>query len=234
MHSIPDAYELVKGRIAEAAHRAGRERGEIELVAVSKTWPAETVAELADCGHRLFGENKVQEIEAKAPALSERLQWHFIGHLQKNKVRKVLPLADVIHSIDSAELAVRVNSIAADLGLFPKIYLQVNSAAEASKFGFSPDALRAGFDSLLELDRVEIVGLMAIPPPAKDSADARRHFVALRELRDELAAASGLPLTGLSMGMSHDFETAIEEGSTIVRVGSAIFGRRQVFRRPQS
>jgi len=230
MHSILDAYEKVKRRIAEAARRAGRDPQEVELVAVSKTWPAETVAELAHCGHRLFGENRVQEIEAKVPALQNGLIWHFIGHLQKNKVRKVLPLADVIHSIDSLDLARRTDAIAAEIGLFPKVYLQVNAAAEASKFGFSPETLRSEFETLLDLERIEILGLMTIPPAVKEREDARPHFVALRELRDQLQVASGLPLPGLSMGMSHDFEIAIEEGATLVRVGSAIFGPRRSFR----
>ncbi len=226
MSSIPESYADVKARIAGAAQLAGRPADDVELVAVSKTWPAETVAELAGCGHDLFGENRVQEIEAKAPSLPSKLRWHFIGHLQKNKVRKVLPLVEAIHSIDSAELAQRTDGIARELGLYPKVYLQVNTAAESSKFGFTPDGLRAGLESLLALERLEIVGLMAIPPVARRPEDARPDFVALRELRDELADRSGTPLPGLSMGMSHDFEVAIAEGATVVRVGSSIFGRR--------
>ena len=156
-----------------------------------------------------------------------RLRWHFIGHLQQNKVRKVLPLVEAIHSVDSSEIARRIDFIAAELGLFPKVYLQVNTAGEAGKFGFPVDAIRAEFDSLLELERIEIIGLMLIPPLATDPLLTRREFIALRELRDELADHSGLPLQGLSMGMSNDYEMAIEEGATAVRVGSSIFGDRK-------
>ncbi|MFP6872459.1 MAG: YggS family pyridoxal phosphate-dependent enzyme [Verrucomicrobiales bacterium] len=227
MSPIPESYESVKERITGAAESSGRDPSGIELIAVSKTWPADTIAELAECGHDLFGENRVQELEAKVPALPARLRWHFIGHLQKNKIRKVLPVVETIHSVDSSDLAGRINRIAADLGLFPKIYLQVNTAGEAGKFGFSADEIRKEFDALLELERIEIIGLMAIPPLTSDPEATRREFTALRELRDELTAHSGLPLTGLSMGMSHDYEIAIEEGSTAVRVGSSIFGTRK-------
>ena len=227
MPPIAQLYESVKERVAIAAQKSGRDPEDIELIAVSKTWPAETVAELIECGHDLFGENRVQEIVAKVPALPSRLRWHFIGHLQQNKVRKVLPLVEAIHSVDSSEIARRIDFIAAELGLFPKVYLQVNTAGEAGKFGFPVDTIRAEFDSLLELERIEIIGLMLIPPLATDPLLTRREFIALRELRDELADHSGLPLQGLSMGMSNDYEMAIEEGATAVRVGSSIFGDRK-------
>ncbi len=227
MSPIPELYESVKERITCAAQKAGRNPSEIELIAVSKTWPADTIAELIECGHDLFGENRVQELVAKVPMLPARLRWHFIGHLQQNKVRKILPLAETIHSVDSSDLARRIDLIAAELGLFPKVYLQVNTAGEAGKFGFSVAQVREEFDSLLELERIEIIGLMLIPPLASDPSLTRREFVALRELRDELTARCGLPITGLSMGMSRDYEIAIEEGSTAVRVGSSIFGSRK-------
>ena len=227
MSPIPELYESVKERIACAAQKAGRNPSEIELIAVSKTWPADIIAELIECGHDLFGENRVQELVAKVPMLPARMRWHFIGHLQQNKVRKILPLAETIHSVDSSDLARRIDLIAADLGLFPKVYLQVNTAGEAGKFGFSVAQVRKEFDSLLELQRIEIIGLMLIPPLASDPSLTRREFVALRELRDELTARCGLPITGLSMGMSCDYEIAIEEGSTAVRVGSSIFGSRK-------
>ena len=227
MSPVAELYESVKERIARAAQKAGRNPPEIELIAVSKTWPAATIEELIECGHDLFGENRVQELVAKVPMLPSRLRWHFIGHLQQNKVRKILPLAETIHSVDSSDLARRIDLIAAELGLFPKVYLQVNTAGEAGKFGFQVEQIREEFDSLLELERIEIIGLMLIPPLASDPSLTRREFVALRELRDELTARSGLPLTGLSMGMSRDYEIAIEEGSTAVRVGSSIFGSRK-------
>ena len=228
MESIVIAYEEVKGRIASAAAAAGRDPSDIELVAVSKTWPPETVSELVAAGHELFGENKVQELIAKVPALPGALRWHFIGHLQRNKVRKVLPLVEAIHSVDSVELGRRIDSISSELGLFPRIYLQVNTAAEASKSGFSPERLTEDIESLLELDRVEIVGLMSIPPQREDDEQRRRDFRQLRELRDRLQDQTGIPFPGLSMGMSNDFELAVAEGATIVRVGSSIFGRRKV------
>lgn len=230
MSNIAQLYESVKDRVDAAAQKSGRDAQDIELIAVSKTWPAQTIAELIECGHDLFGENRVQEVVTKVPALPARLRWHFIGHLQQNKVRKVLPLVETIHSVDSSEIARRIDFIAADLGLFPKVYLQVNTAGEAGKFGFPVDTIRAEFDSLLQLERIEIIGLMLIPPLTTEPSLTRREFVALRELRDELADHSGLPLQGLSMGMSNDYEMAIEEGATAVRVGSSIFGDRKAWK----
>ncbi len=213
-------------RIAEAAARAGREPAEIELVAVSKTKPPAMIAELAEAGQSVFGENRVQELETKAAILPATLRWHFIGRLQRNKVRKVLPLAEAIHSVDSTELAQRIDAIATELGLFPRVYLQANIAGEASKSGFSPSALAEALPGLLSLPRLEVLGLMAIPPPRPTAEAARSDFRALRQLRDDLQQKTGAGLPGLSMGMSHDFEAAIAEGATVVRVGSALFGAR--------
>ena len=233
MTSISESYELIKSQIECAAGNSGRDAEAIDLIAVSKTWPAETVSELVECGHKLFGENKVQELEVKAPSLPSSLRWHFIGHLQKNKVRKVLPLVEAIHSVDSLEIAERINTIASDLGLFPTIYVQVNHARESTKFGFSPEELTRSFDSLLQLDRIEIEGLMIIPPFDPDPEKVRPEFAAARNLRDKLEQINGIKLPGLSMGMSHDFHVAIEEGSTSVRVGSSIFGKRKVIKSNQ-
>lgn len=226
MTTAAERLAAVRERIASACRRAGRAVGEVELVAVSKTFPAEAVLELAEAGQRTFGESRQQEAEPKIAVLPSRLSWHFIGHLQRNKVRKALPMFDVVHSIDSARLAGQVNEVAAECGLFPKVYLEVNLATEASKHGFSPDDLRRELPGLLGMNRLEILGLMAIPPVAEEADASRPWFVALRELRDSLAAASGLPLPGLSMGMSADYEVAVEEGATVVRVGSALFGTR--------
>jgi PLP dependent protein len=226
MSSVAENLERVRERFQHAVSRAGLSAGEVELMAVSKTFPPERIAEAVACGQTLFGENKVQELLAKKPLLPERLRWHLIGHLQSNKVRKVLAAADVIHSVGSVDLARDIQRIAAELGLFPKIYLEVNVAAESSKHGFTPDALPRELDTLLAMDRLEIQGLMCIPPFDPEPENTRRHFAFLRTFRDQLSAASGIPLTGLSMGMSHDFEVAIAEGSTVVRVGSAIFGGR--------
>lgn len=216
----------VKQRVADALARSGRAGDSCELMVVSKTWPAEAVAEVADAGHRCFGENRVQEAGAKVPALPGELDWHLIGHLQRNKVRKALALFGTIHSIDSLRLARYTSNIAGELGLKPGVYLQVDLAGEESKNGYAPSALKLEIGDLLALDHLTVRGLMCIPPRATVPEDARPWFAKLRGLRDELEHATGHPLPGLSMGMSGDYEVAIEEGSTIVRVGSAIFGKR--------
>jgi hypothetical protein len=227
MACLEDLYQETKSRIETAATKAGRKPEDIELIAVSKTWPIEIISNLVNCGHRKFGENKVQEIETKVPSMPSNLEWHFIGHLQKNKVRKVLPLVKKIHSVDSLQIAQRINHIANDLGLFPKVLLQVNDSNESSKHGFSPSSLVDSFDDLLKLDRIEIEGLMSIPPFDPDPENVRANFIFLRNLRDKIEKDSGVPLPQLSMGMSNDYEIAIEEGATAVRVGSSIFGKRK-------
>ena len=221
-----DNLVSVQSKISDAAKRSGRQTADIELVAVTKTFPVETIRDAFDAGLRLFGENRVQELLTKQPNLPSSIQWHLIGHLQSNKVRKVLPVVEAIQSVDSLDLAKDINRIAAELGQYPKIYLEVNVAAEASKHGFAPTKLEAELEELLRLDRLEIQGLMCVPPISKEPEDSRKYFVLLRELRDKLAQAAGVPLTGLSMGMSGDYEVAVEEGATVVRVGSAIFGKR--------
>lgn len=226
MSDIAHRLQAIHDRIATAATRSGRTAASIELLAVSKTFPAEVIQEAVYAGQLLFGENKVQEVLVKAPQLPEKVQWHLIGHLQSNKVRKILPLVKSIHSIGSLDLARDVDRIAAELGLYPKVYLEVNLAAESSKHGFTADALRANLENLYALRRLEIQGLMCIPPFDANPESSRPYFVQLRTLRDELEKVGGGPLPLLSMGMSHDFEIAIEEGATIVRVGSAIFGGR--------
>ncbi len=198
----------------------------MELLAVSKTFPAELIAEAAAAGQRLFGESRAQECLEKIPALSPQLRWHFIGHLQSNKVRKVLPLCEAFHSVDSTALALDFERIAAEEGCRPQVYLQVNVAGDGRKFGFTADSVRREIGPLLALKRVEVIGLMTIPPLVADPELSREHFAALRELRDRIGTETGIPLPGLSMGMSADFETAIEEGATVVRVGSVLFGAR--------
>ncbi len=218
--------EHVQSAIAAAAARAGRKGDEVELVAVTKTFGVEVIREAVEAGHLLLGENKVQEMLRKAPDLPAKVRWHLIGHLQSNKVRKVLPVAEMIHSVDSLALAQDIDRIAAELGLFPKVLLEVNVAAEASKHGFAPALLESQMEELLALDRVEIHGLMCIPPAGKEAEDSRRHFVFLREYRDRLEQRAGTKFAALSMGMSGDYAVAVEEGATLVRVGSAIFGAR--------
>ena len=197
-----------------------------ELVAVSKTHPPEALQEAVANGVLLFGESRLQEAKAKIPLLPPRCRWHFIGHLQKNKIRQALPLFELLHGVDSSQTAREIDRIAAELGLFPKVLLEVNLAGECSKFGFTQDALLREFDGLLQLPRLHIDGLMTIPPPAPDPENSRRYFAGLRELRDQLSKAAGLPLPVLSMGMSGDYVVAVEEGATLVRIGSALFGAR--------
>lgn len=226
MTDLASRLQAIRDRISAAALRCGRDPATVQLLAVSKTFPVEAIREAVDAGQLLFGENKVQEIQAKAPQLPAELQWHLIGHLQSNKVRKVLPHVRAIHSVDSLDLARDIDRIAGELGLTAKIYLEVNLGDESSKHGFTAEGLRTQLAALHALTRLEIQGLMCIPPFDDDPEKSRPYFVQLRTLRDELAKSSGIPLPLLSMGMSHDFEIAIEEGATMVRVGSAIFGAR--------
>jgi len=216
----------VMGRVADAAGRSGRGAQEVTLVVVGKTHPPERLREVVDCGQVDFGENRVQEMLAKVAVLPSTLRWHLVGHLQKNKIRKALPVCHMIHSVDSADLARDIDRVAGELGLFPKVLLEVNVAGEASKFGFAPDALLASLDDLLGLGRVGVEGLMTIPPPVEDPDKARPFFARLRALRDTCQERAGIPLPVLSMGMSGDFEAAIREGATHVRVGTAVFGER--------
>lgn len=196
------------------------------LVAVSKTWPAEYVQEAYDAGQRIFGENKVQEILEKAPVLPQDVEWHLIGHLQKNKIRKVIPHCAMIHSVDSLALAGQISRIAGELEMVSPVLLQVNISDDEAKFGFSSDALREAFGELKNLPHLQIEGLMTVPKFDPDPEQVRPAFAALRDLRDELSREHELPLPHLSMGMSHDAKVAVEEGATLVRVGSSIFGQR--------
>jgi pyridoxal phosphate enzyme (YggS family) len=226
MSEIDENLGEIRARIASACGLAGREPSTVELIAVSKTFPADAVRDACKAGQQIFGESRLQEAVPKIEVLPESLHWHFIGRVQRNKVRRILSLFEVVHAVDSARLARYADEVARELGLFPKVFLQVNVGGEASKGGFDPDVLRAEIDSLLSLERLEVIGLMCIPPAGPDAESARPWFEALRELRDRLAGESGLALPFLSMGMSGDFEVAIEEGATHVRVGSAIFGKR--------
>jgi pyridoxal phosphate enzyme (YggS family) len=226
MTSILDRLVSVRERLKAAAEAAGRDPSSVELVAVSKTQPAESVREAFEAGQVIFGENRVQELLAKAPLLPAKLRWHLIGHLQKNKIRKVLPVTELIHGVDSLDLARDIDRIAGELGLFPRVLLEVNVSGESSKFGFPPDRVPAEIDALLALPRVQVEGLMTIAPYVENPEEVRPVFRDLRLLRDELAERTGTPLPVLSMGMSGDFEVAIAEGATLVRVGTSIFGER--------
>lgn len=226
MSEIADHLVEILAAMDAACLRSGRQTGSVRLIAVSKTFPADAVREAMEAGQRVFGESKLQEAEAKIPLLPASLEWHFIGRVQRNKVRKLLGSFSVLHGIDSLKLATYTNEVARELGMFPKVFLQVNLGGEASKGGFEANELEAEMETLLKLDRLDIQGLMGIPPAGPDAESSRHWFVELRVLRDKLQAASGAGLPALSMGMSADFEVAIEEGATHVRVGSSIFGKR--------
>ena len=226
MGLIPENLERVREQIAQAAGKAGRAIEDIELVAISKTHEAAKVREAAEAGQTLFGESRVQEARVKIPELPSNLRWHFVGHLQKNKIRHALPLFELIHSVDSLALAQDINRIAEEDGLHPRILLEVNVAGEGSKFGFTSDKLRAEMEPLLALPRLSILGLMTIPPLAEEAEGSRKYFVQLREVRDRVQTEFHVDLAQLSMGMTQDFAVAVEEGATLVRVGTAIFGER--------
>jgi len=224
---ISENLVRVRQAISEAERAAGRPNGSVQLVAVTKTHPVDVIQKAIDAGQLIFGENRVQEARAKIPELSSRVHWHLIGHLQSNKVRVALPLFQLIHGVDSVELLADIDRIAAELGLFPRILLQANLAGEASKFGFSPAKLLEQVETIAGFKRANIEGLMTIPPLASSPEHSRPYFVALRELRDRFARESGFALPELSMGMSGDYQVAIAEGATMVRVGTAIFGERR-------
>src|SRR5436309_5859229 len=223
---IAENVACVREQIAQAAAKARRAVDEIELVAITKTHPAEKVREAVEAGQTLFGESRVQEARVKIPELPSNLRWHFVGHLQKNKIRHALPLFELIHSVDSLALARDINRIADEDGLHPRVLLEVNVAGEGSKFGFTPGKLREDLEDLLALPRLSILGLMTIPPSAEEAEASRKYFVELRELRDRLQTEFHVDLAQLSMGMTQDFVIAVEEGATLVRVGTAIFGER--------
>lgn len=226
MSRIREQLSGIVGRIGAACLAVGRDPGSVSLVAVSKTFPAEDIREATAAGQRIFGESRLQEAEPKIRELPDDLEWHFIGRVQRNKVRKILPLFQYVHAVDSLRLAEYIDGVAADLGLRPKVFLQVDQAGEVSKGGFGVGELESDFPKILELRNLEIVGLMSIPPAAEAAEDSRHWFRELRELRDELESLCSAKLPFLSMGMSGDFEVAVQEGATHVRVGSAIFGKR--------
>jgi PLP dependent protein len=221
--------DSVRERIANAAHRVGRDPSNIRLVAISKTFSVEHIRAAARTGQRDFGENKIQEALPKLDGAQDLgLTWHFVGHLQSNKARKAAQRFDVIHSVDSADLVRRIDEAAHEARRTVKVLVQVDLAGEATKHGAPADAASAILAASAACSSARVVGLMLLPPAVDDPEAARPYFKALAALRDRLAAngAERSNLAELSMGMSHDFEVAVEEGATMVRVGSAIFGSR--------
>ena len=223
---LADNLRSVHDRIARSADRAGRDPAAIRLVAVTKRSPIEAVRALVGLGQTALGENYPQELWSKAEALADlSVAWHHIGHLQGNKARRTLPLVRMIHGVDSLKLLLAIDEVVASLGLDdpPAVCLQVNTSAEPSKHGWTPEGLLADTDLICDAQTMRVVGLMTMAPVDAEGDAARPYFARLRDLRDELQSEFGRPLPHLSMGMSGDFEAAILEGATLVRVGSALF-----------
>ncbi|GAB6037799.1 YggS family pyridoxal phosphate-dependent enzyme [Fundidesulfovibrio butyratiphilus] len=231
MHSVNEAAKnlaTVRARIDAACQKCGRSPGDVTLVAVSKTHPAQRVRDMADAGQRLFGESYVQEAVEKIAELADpSLTWHFIGRLQKNKVKYVAGLFDLIHTVDSLDLARLLHEKSAQKGVVQKVLMQVNLAAESQKAGCPADQAEALARAVRDFDALRLEGLMVLPPFGEDGEVSRPWFSGLRELRDRLENALGAGLGQLSMGMSHDLEQAVEEGATLVRVGTDLFGERE-------
>lgn len=217
--------------MAKAAAACGRSPDDISLLAISKTFPREFIVRAAEAGIHKFGENRVQEAEDKIPYLGEipGLEWHLVGHLQTNKAKRAAELFDVIHSLDSVKLASKLNQASLEIGKVLSVLLQVDLGDEATKFGTDPGRIRETVAAIPGYTSLRLNGLMTIPPFFEDAEKVRPYFARLREIRDELESEQPgcLGQKHLSMGMSHDFEQAIQEGATILRIGTAIFGRRQ-------
>jgi hypothetical protein len=218
--------QSIRQRIADACARAGRAVDSVTLLAVSKSHPPETIRVAVENGMLLFGENKVQEARAKIPLCPGKSRWQFIGHLQSNKCREAVELFEMIQGVDSLAIAREISKRAEQAAKTLPILLEVNVAGEASKFGYRPEQLSLELDELNKLPRLEIHGLMAIPPYTPLPQKARPYFQRLRQIKTDCEQKLGAPLPHLSMGMSGDFEVAIEEGSTLVRIGTALFGER--------
>ena len=226
MSDLAEKLTVIRARIDAACERAGRSPDEVAVLAAAKKRSPEEVEAAADAGLTIIGENRVQEVRQKIPLCSSRMEWHMIGHLQSNKVREATQLFSMIHSVDSLKL---LGAVDADSGLIGKtmpVCIEVNVSGESSKFGLAPDDMPELLAAATGYMNVDVVGLMAMPPFTPDPEDARPYFRRLRELRDGWAATSGVPLAELSIGMSNDFEVAVEEGATWIRLGSILFGDR--------
>jgi PLP dependent protein len=223
---LADNLNSIQQRIRTACDRCDREPNSVTLLAVAKTHPPELIKAAVELGLTLFGENKVQEAKAKIPQCPGKARWHFIGHLQSNKCRDVVGLFEMIQSVDSLALAEEIDKRCEQSAKTMPVLLEVNVAGEASKFGYAPEKLLTELKEINTLPKLEIQGLMTVPPWTDDPERARPHFQQLRKLKHQCEQILGAPLPHLSMGMSGDFEVAIEEGATIVRIGTALFGPR--------
>ncbi len=228
---LAENLETIRGRVAAACDRVSRDPGGVQLMAVSKGQPAEAVTEAAKLGLSLFGENKVQEARIKIGQCPSRLHWHLIGHVQSNKCRDAAHFFEMVQSVDSFDLARELGAAALKAAKRLPVLLEVNVAGESSKFGFKPEILIEELAALNAIERLEIHGLMTVAPWSSEPERVRPFFRRLRELKMECEEILGAPMAHLSMGMSGDFEVAIEEGSTLVRIGTALFGPRTL-RRP--
>jgi len=228
---LADNLKTIQERIDAACARVGRKPAEVTLLAVTKGHQPEAVKAASDLGLVLFGENKVQEAKAKIPLCPGRLRWHMIGHLQSNKCRDAVHFFEMIQSVDSLHLAEEINKCCDKQAKTMPILLEVNVAGESSKFGYKPEQLLAELKQVNALPKIEIHGLMTVAPYSTDAEKVRPFFRRMRELKTECEQILGAPLPHLSMGMSGDFETAIEEGSTIVRLGTVLFGERSYVKR---
>jgi pyridoxal phosphate enzyme (YggS family) len=231
---LEENFRKVRERIEAACGRAGREPNEVIVVAVSKSQPPEAVQAAAHLGQLIFGENRVQEAKAKVPLCSERVRWHMIGHLQSNKARDAVGLFSMVESVDSLHLAEELEKWADKQAKTLPILLEINIAGESSKFGYNPEAVLRELRQINDLRHLEVHGLMTIAPWTTDAEKVRPVFRRLRELKSQCEETLGAPLQHLSMGMSGDFEVAIEEGASIVRIGTALFGPRPLARKAAS
>lgn len=227
MSAIAENLKRVQDRIARAAQRSGRSADAVKLIVVTKTWPAEVVQQVVDAGTRILGESRVQEAQHKVTKVAGTVSWHLVGHLQRNKVKIALPLFDLIHSVDTLRLANEISRWAVQRNTPVRVLVQINTSGEASKFGVSPNAALDLVEQVDNLQGVSVAGLMTIGAFDPDSEIARPNFVLLRQIRDRIAIHKP-HVSALSMGMTSDFEVAIEEGATMVRVGTAILGQRAV------
>lgn len=226
MSQLLENFHSVQHAVAQAALDAKRDPASVRLLAVSKTFPADDVQQVFLDGQRCFGENRVQELTEKAKILDKSIEWHLIGHLQQNKVRAALEFSHWIHAVDTPELYRRIQTIAGELSVHPKLLLEINISGEESKFGFTPEAALAFAKTLSGDGPAPLVGLMTMAPFEAPEEELHRIFSGLRILRDQMQDIRGIAMPELSMGMSGDYPIAIQEGATIVRIGTAIFGHR--------
>lgn len=226
----PDSLKIVREKIHQACKKSNRKEDEVQIIAVTKTFGVEAIESALDLGIICIGENKVQEVEKKIPSLIQNSNYkiHFIGHLQTNKIRKILKLVNVIETIDSTKLANRVDKISQEMNIISNIYLQVNTGNDPTKFGFNLDEIMTSAEQISKLKNLNLSGIMTIPPNSKDTNFLKIIFNKTREIRDQIQKEIDSKCINLSMGMSNDFETAIECGATHIRLGTILFGKRKV------